>query len=228
MLPLTAPLDPSGDDARTQLARELAHWDYLVRHNWLLAILQWLWNSLRGRGGGGTWQQLGTVVGALIVIGLVALIARWVWNASKAPSGTDGTPTASGLVESGVSSADYRRRAEAALLGGDHDLAVADAFRSIVVDLDSRGVLGDTPARTAHEAAALIALALPSFGQEAGSAGSWFDLAVYGVAAPPRTTAGQARAVLDLGLQMAQAKPEAPPAHGPHAGIPALPAGGAR
>lgn len=196
-LPMDPPLDPTPGEARNALQGELSHLDYLIRRDWLGDMASWVYNLFRGH------PKVPDTPGSILMVGVVVvavgLVGWWIWRARGSVRGGAVRKSRQGLIEPGVSAADYRGQAVAAIEAGNPDAAVIAAFRSLVADLDARGLMGDQPARTAREAAAAIAGVWTASANDVGQAATVFDLAAYGVSeSGHRTTLDQARRVLAL------------------------------
>lgn len=218
MIPFDAPLNPSPADAARWLADELSKWEYVAQRDWLSEFIDWWTNLLRGNPTMPGIPVLTSTFVGLMAIALIGLLAWRMWP-GRAES-VRRQQRLDSLIEAGVSASDYRKRSIAAMESGDYDLAVIEGFRAIVADLDARGILGDRPARTAREAAALIAGAEPGVASQVNLAAGWFDAAAYGVSAGRRrATREQAEATLRLGDSLrhnATAAPPTPATPSPH------------
>ncbi|MDX6275402.1 MAG: hypothetical protein QOJ92_2612 [Frankiales bacterium] len=79
-----------------------------------------------------------------------------------------------------LTAAEHRSAAEAAAMAGDWTAAVRERFRALVRSLEERTLLEPRVGRTADEAVAEAALALPSAAHVMRSAADRFDEVVYG------------------------------------------------
>ncbi|MFN8193312.1 MAG: DUF4129 domain-containing protein [Nocardioidaceae bacterium] len=190
---LAAPLDPSPDEARSWLREELLRPDY-HRENVLRRLLGWVGELFaRGQQAAAGAPALATFA-AILVFALVAVGILWV--ASRARR-TRRAPREAGpvLEEVGVTAAELRARAEAALAAGRFPEAVMDAFRALALRQVERHRLDDLPGMTAHEVALALGMLHPSARDRIDQAGLAFDLVRYG---DRPATADQARRVLQL------------------------------
>ena len=196
---LEPPLDPSADEARRLLQRELARPEY-YDDNLVERVLNWLQRRVDGAVEGSrdtpplTWFAI-TVVVLVLVAGVVFLVSR-ARGTARATSGRDGAV----LTDEAVSAADLRARAERALAEGRHGEAVVDGFRALARRQVERGRLEDSPGITAHEVAATLAAQYPQQRDRTAAGADVFDAVMYG--ARPATR-DQAVAVLDLDRELA-------------------------
>lgn len=194
MIPLLAdpPLDPSPDDARSQLRRELLRPEYHDQ-NLLERLLTWLdrWlGGVLGAADGTPALSAGAaiLVAVLLVVGIGLLVSR----ARTAPR-----VEAAGAVLTGeaVSAAELRARARAALAEERYEDAVVEGFRALTVGQVERGLLEDRPGATAHEVAVAMVAAYPVLRERVEAGATLFDLVRYG---EREATRPQAEAVLAL------------------------------
>jgi hypothetical protein len=193
------PLDPSPDEARSLLRRELLHPEY-HQQNVIQQLLDWL--QRRVQGGLDAAQQappLSTfaamVVFVLLVLGLGWLLSRARWSARTRDD------QRAVLTDEQVTAAELRRRAEAALADGRHEDAVIDGFRALAARQVERGRLDDWPGATAHEVAASLATAYPHQRPRVAGSALLFEAVLYG---DRPATREQALGVLDLDNELAE------------------------
>lgn len=185
-------LDPTPDQARSWLRRELLRPDYqdrdVVRR--LLDRLSRLLSDGIGAASSATWVQ---TLASMVV--LLALAAGLVWLLSRARrTGAVRTPT--GVLSGEPVTADrLHARAEAAWSEGRWDEALVEGFRALARRQVERGRLEDDPGATAHEVAVAVAVAHPERAATVRAAADDFDAVRYG---SRPATAEQARAVLAL------------------------------
>lgn len=187
------PLDPSPDDARSWLQRELLHPEY-HQQNALERLLTWLERQVdRGLAVAEQTPPLSTFAAMLIFL---LLLGGLVWLVSRArASGRTRKPGGPVLDEETVSAAELRARAEAALADGRPEDALVDGFRALAVRQIERGRLDDSPGTTAHEVAIALASEFPPLGERVEDSARLFDLVLYG---DGPATPEQARGVLAL------------------------------
>jgi hypothetical protein len=172
------PLDPSPDDARSALRRELIKPDY-YEGNLFQRLVTWLQRLLdRGVDAAVDLPPLQTFAAMLI---FVLLVAALVWLASKARLNARAPrEERSVLTDEEITAAGLRSRAEAALAEGRHEDAVLNAFRALAARQVERGRLDDNPGATAHEVAGVLARAFPERRQRVDGAAALFDSVLYG------------------------------------------------
>jgi hypothetical protein len=201
-LPLDAPLDPSGDEARRQLRRELADPTYF-QDNLLQRVIDWIGRQVDGSVDGArstpalTWFAITLVV--VLLVGALAFLASRARGTARRD--TDGAATV--LTDEVVTADQLRARAELALTEGRHADAVVDGFRSLARRQVERGRLEDSPGVTAHEVAAVLAREFPPHRERTATAADLFDAVMYG---ERPATRDQAAAVLELDLDLAGAR----------------------
>jgi Domain of unknown function (DUF4129) len=178
MLAPGPPLDPSGDEGRSLLRRELLHNEYHEEHLWqrLLGWLGRLFDRAVGTASGVSWFTtfVALLVGAALLAGLLVLLSRLRRDRRQRVH-----PTAL-LPDDRPAAAELRRRAEASYAAGHHEEAVVDGFRALAARQIERGRIGDQPGATAHEVAAQLAASYPQVGPRVGRTADLFDATLYG------------------------------------------------
>lgn len=190
---LDPPLDPSGDEARGALRRELARPEY---HDTDLVdrVLRWLDRLVSDAVGAATDSSPVTV--AVVSVVLVALAGAVAFLVSRARVTARGRVEERAALGSEVVSADeLRARAEASLAAGDASAALVDAFRAVAVRQVERERIEDLPQATAHELAAALGAVFPERRDAVLRGADLFDEVHYG---ERPATAAQARDLLDL------------------------------
>ena len=192
------PLEPSSDEARSWLRRELLEPDY-HQQNLVQRLVTWLQRQVdRGLAAAEDTPPLTTFAAMLVLLLLVAGLA---WLVSRARRNTRSRPTGGAvLTEEILTAAALRARAEAALAAGRHEDALVDGFRALAVRQVERGRLEDTPDATAHEVADALATAYPHQRPRVDGSARLFDLVLYGDRAATRD---QASGVLALDDELA-------------------------
>lgn len=172
------PLDPSPDDARSALRRELIKPDY-YEGNLFQRLIDWLQRLLdKGVGAATDLPPLQAFAAMLIFLLLVAAL---VWLAGKARLNARAPrEQRSVLTDEEITASGLRARAEAALADGRHEDAVLNAFRALAARQVERGRLDDTPGATAHEVAGVLAREFPERRQRVDGAAALFDSVLYG------------------------------------------------
>jgi hypothetical protein len=177
---LDVPVEPDADQARSWLRAELANPVYHQGPSLLDRFLTWLWQTLNGAGQaiGNIDPVLAAVVAVSVVaaaVGIGLLVAGPVRRARTAARASVDV-----LGDDIRSAAQIRVDADAHAAAGRWDEAVLDRFRAILRALEERTVLDPRPGRTAHEAAELAGIRLPSCADDLRWAGRLFDDVCYG------------------------------------------------
>lgn len=178
MRPPDPPLDPTPDEARSALRRELLDPDY-YEGNLFQRLLDWLGRTIdEGVAAAVDLPALQTF--AAMAIG-VLLIGALLCLASRARASARGPREGSSvLTDETISASGLRVRAEAALAEGRHEDALIDGFRALAARQVERGRLDETPGATAREVAGLLAREYPEQRVRVGAAASRFDSVRYG------------------------------------------------
>ena len=187
------PLDPSPDEARSLLRRELLRPEY-NDEALISGFVDWLRERLsRGVDAASDSPPL-TALAAMVV--LVLLVSSLGWLLTRARLGSRAAATqVAALTEDGLTATELRERAEASLVEARFAAALVDAFRALAVRQIERGRIDDAPGATAHELGESLGRAFPPFGERIRDAARSFDLVMYG---DREATADQARGVLRL------------------------------
>lgn len=191
------PLDPSGDEARSALRRELARPEYhdtdlLQRlQDWLVRFFDDGVRSVGDLSGVPAFLLLLLLVGLLVAIG--ALVSR----ARRTARVRDRSAPA--LTTETITAAQLRARAETALAEGRYDEALLDAFRALAVRQVEDDRIEDLPQATAHELAASLGSAFEGHRERIEAAADTFDAVLYG---DRPATREQATAVLALDAEL--------------------------
>jgi len=190
---LEPPLDPSGDEARSLLRRELLHPEY-HQDNLVLRLVNWLSRLLdRGLTEASELPPLTTFAAMLVGLLLLGAVGWLVSRARRVQrAAREGRPV---LTDEHATAADLRARAERALAEERYADALVDAFRAVAVHQVERHRIDDLPGATAHEVAVALAEAFPGQGADVHRCAGLFDLVLYGGRAATR-----AQAVDVLGL----------------------------
>jgi hypothetical protein len=190
---LEPPLDPSGDEARSLLRRELLHPEY-HQDNLILRLVNWLARLLdRGLTEARELPPLTTFAAMLVgllLLGAVGWLVSRARRVQRAPR--ERRPV---LTDEHAAAADLRARAERALAEERYADALVDAFRAVAVRQVERHRIDDLPGATAHEVAVALAEAFPEQGADVHRCAGLFDPVLYGGRAATR-----AQAVDVLGL----------------------------
>lgn len=175
---LKPPLDPSGDEARRALRRELADPKYYDA-NIVERITDWLERliseSIDGASGSPPLTAAIAILVALLLAVSVLLIVSRARRTTRAESST-----APALTDELITADELRARAEAALSAGDASAALVDAFRAVAVRQVERHRIEDVPQATAHELARALAAEFPAHAPAVHRGADLFDLTLYG------------------------------------------------
>ncbi|HWM01873.1 MAG TPA: DUF4129 domain-containing protein [Actinophytocola sp.] len=178
MILLDPPLDPTPDEARSALRRELLKPEY-YDDNLVERLITWLRRQLdKGVEAAVDLPPLQTFAAMLIavlLVGALVWLVRRARGSARAPRDKQSV-----LTDEAITAAELRARAEAALADGRHEDALVDAFRALAVRQVERGRLDDTPGATAHEVAGVLAREYPDRGQRVDTAAVLFDSVLYG------------------------------------------------
>ncbi len=195
------PLEPDGESARELVERELQDPAYADAEP---GLLQRIWESLsEGLSTVGlSLPLLGWAVLLVVLIGVAIVVAR-VAGPLRATARTV-QETRPVFPDETVSAAEHRRRADEAAGSGRWEQAVQERFRALVRDLEERTLLDPRPGRTADEAAAEAAMALPSHAVPLSAAARVFDDISYGGRSASATQHDQVQA---LAMVLTQVRP---------------------
>ena len=198
------PVDPSAEEAREWVRRELAKPEYADDRSLLQRVIDWvseLIEDLLTRGAGGLpgWVL---PVALAVAAGLVALLL--LVKVRREP-GAGGTARRGAVLDEAQLDAEaYRARARAAYESDDVDAATMDWFRAIAAGGAERAIIDDSPGRTAHEVSVTLAAIFPDDARALAQAADHFDAIRYGDAGVDATVA---RFVRDLDARLAGARP---------------------
>ena len=195
-------LDPSPDQAREWVTRELARPEY--PHPSLLdRFLAWLGERLDGlvsvASGSGVGVLVAVLVAGILAVVLVAALTR-VRRDPAAPGAE------AGVLDLPDDADSLRRRAEQALDDGRPDDAAADAARALARRCVERGLIDDSPGRTTHEVFGEVAARFRESSTRLHDAADLFDRVVYG---RHGTDAAAARDLLELEDALRRTRPRA-------------------
>ena len=172
------PLDPSPDDARRELRRELLRPEY-HQENILERLLTWLDRQFsRTVDAASGAPPLTAALGVLVLL-LLALAVLWFLSRART-SAREQAAARPVLGEESVTADELRARAEAATAAGRHEDAVVDGFRAIARRHVERGLTDDRPGATAREVADALSTVHAARADDVRSAARLFDLVHYG------------------------------------------------
>lgn len=191
------PLDPSPDEARSRLRRELLNPEYHdqnVVERILERVDRWLGSTLDAAAGTPTLSAAAAIVVAVLLLVALGLLV------SRARATPRAEAAGAVLTEEAVTAAELRSRARAALAAERYEDAVVEGFRALTVGQVERGRLDDRPGATAHEVADVLAADRPALRSRILEGAVLFDLVRYG---DREATREQALAVLALDDELA-------------------------
>jgi hypothetical protein len=172
------PLDPSPDEARHLLERELVRPEY-HRHNVLDQVLDQIDRFVNGTvDAASNAPPLSTFL-AMVAFLLLALALAWLLSRARRTARSD-RDRAVVAADEVVTATELRRRAERALAEGRNADAVVEGFRALAVRQVERGWLDDLPGATAHEVAAAVGAAHPDARGHVDRTALLFDEVRYG------------------------------------------------
>jgi hypothetical protein len=172
------PLDPSPDDARSSLRRELARPEY-HEVDWRQRIEDWITRRFDDSvGAAQDVPPLGTFAGILVLLLLALGIGLLVSRARRTARAK--AERAPALTDEQLTAADLRRRAEAALAEERYGDALVDAFRALAVRQIERDRIEDLPHATAHELARALGTEFPAQRHLLERSADLFDEVLYG------------------------------------------------
>lgn len=191
------PLDPSGDEARNALRRELIRPEYNDRDpvqlllDWVEGLID---DTVTAASGAPTVAVAVTIMVALALLTVTMLLVSRTHRSARADASAPAV-----LGDEAISADAWRRRAEQALAAGDAAGALVDGFRALAVRQIEQDRIDDVPQATARELARALASAFPDHADDLGASAGVFDEVLYGD--HPATT-DQARRMLDLDDQV--------------------------
>ena len=177
--PADPPLDPRGDDARSQLRRELARPEYhetdLLRRIFE-QVQRFFQESVDNAADA---PPLATFAAILVALALALALSALVARARRTARGQDddGRPA---LGDERVSARELRARADAAFAAARWDDAVVDGFRALAVRQVERDRIEDLPQATAPELARQLGSAFAERRPRIDAAADVLDSVLYG------------------------------------------------
>ena len=173
------PVLPDAEEARRWAAEELAKPEYRqAAPGWLesfwAGLLEWL-RSLDASS-----ADAGPLPSSLIGIAIAVVIAAGVMLARPRLNAKVRQAREVFGMDSPLTAADYRQRAETAAAGAKWGDAVVDRFRALVRSAEDRTILNPQPGRTADEVARELALPFGADAHRLNHAARTFDAVRYG------------------------------------------------
>jgi hypothetical protein len=172
------PLDPSPDDARSLLRRELVHPEYHDR-NLLEQVLDRVDRFVSDSIDAASHAPPLSTFAAMVVFLLLAVGLVWLLSKARRTARAARVRGAV-LTDERITADELRARAERALAEGRNGDAVVDGFRAVAVRQIERGALDDLPGATAHEVAAALAAVHPGRREQVDRSAALFDAVLYG------------------------------------------------
>lgn len=189
------PLDPSGDEARSTLRRELLKPEYNDT-DVLGRVLDWIDRMLSQTVDRATSAPPLSTFAAIVAFLLLGLGLAWLLSRARLTPRLAGA--AGPVVEDRTATAaELRAAAERALAEGRHGDAVVEAFRALTVRQVERGGIDDRPGATAHEVALALAAAHPDLQRRVAAGAGLFDEVRYGDRPATREQAAEVLALDD-------------------------------
>lgn len=183
----SAPLDPTPDEARSWFREELSRPEYQDR-DILNRIIDWFLRQFDNGVNAASGSPILTTLAAVVIFAL--LVAGASFLAAHTRRTTKASRDVGSIgIDSRISAAEYRRRAEQASAAGDYGTAVVEGFRALATQQVEIGRIEDLPQATAREVAALLNAAFPDSAARLTSAAQLFDAVLYGDHAATRQQA---------------------------------------
>lgn len=189
------PLDPSGDQARALLRRELLRPEYHDT-NLVQRLLDWVDRTLGSAVDRVSQVPAVPTFAAILAFLLLAIGLTWLLSRARRTA-RRGTGTGPVLTAETVRAAELRARAERALAEGRNADALVEAFRALAVREVERGRIDDRPGATAHEVAVAVGAAHPEHRSRVAATAASFDAVLYGDRPATRDQAAEALRVDD-------------------------------
>lgn len=202
VLRLDVPVVPDADTARSWAGQELSGSIYHEQQSLLARLMAWLEKMVTDAANAAQnldWRLASIVLTVVVVAaaGIAVLVTGPIRRSRSIASGSDI------FADTMLSAAEHRAAAELAANRADWHQAVLERFRAIVRSLEERVIIDERPGRTAHEAAADAATALPGLAGELRDASMIFDDVCYGSGRATRETDAVLRS-LDQHIQAAE------------------------
>lgn len=174
--PLTVPRDPAREAAQRELSKRMYHEN---DPSWFQRALNAFWRWVGELFGTAATATPGGALGLVVIVVAVVAVLGALWWRLGTPR-REVTSSAALFDDRPRSAAEHRAAAEAHAAQGHWNQAVQERMRAIVRSLEERALLDVRPGRTADEAAAEAARALPSHKARLHTAARDFDDVTYG------------------------------------------------
>ncbi|MCB5169434.1 DUF4129 domain-containing protein [Streptomyces bambusae] len=174
--PVTTPRIPAREAAERELSKPMYHEN---DPSLFQRVLDTLWDWVGDLFGSAAGATPGGALGLVVIAAVAVLLITALWWRLGTPGRAAARPAA--LFEPGPrSAAEHRTAAEAHAAAGRWTEASQERMRAIVRALEERTLLAPRPGRTADEAAAEAAAALPVHAEGLRAAAVTFDALTYG------------------------------------------------
>lgn len=177
------PLEIDEDPARELLRSELSKSEYTqASPTWLDIWIEDFWNWVNDilqpiDGVPGSFSPIALVIGAIVVLGVIALLVGRPILVQRASRGASLSPD---LFDGDARSAqELRASAAAAAARQDFETAVIEQFRALARSVHNRTVIALSPGMTATVVADAVAAAFPGHGHGLHRAAESFNAARY-------------------------------------------------
>ncbi|MEY9488237.1 hypothetical protein RKD26_004031 [Streptomyces calvus] len=198
--PVTVPRDPAREAARRELSKRMYHEN---DPGWFQRALDAFWEWVGKLFDAAATASPGGTLGLVVIVAAVVAVLGALWWRLGTPRRRP-TPAPALFDDRPRSAAEHRAAAEAHAAQGHWNQAVQEGMRAIVRALEERALLDVRPGRTADEAAAEAAGALPAHGDGLHSAARSFDDVTYGGRA---ATEESYRRIAELDRALERSKP---------------------
>ncbi|MFJ4502339.1 DUF4129 domain-containing protein [Streptomyces sp. NPDC088864] len=201
-----SPVDTERIPAREAAERELSKGMYHENDpNPLQRALDHLWTWFSDIVSAAAVAAPGGTVGLVVLLLIVVALAAALWWRLGAPQPRSRAGGDALFTHGPRSTAEHRAAAEAHAAAGRWNQAVQERMRALVRALEERTLLEPRPGRTADEAAAEAARALPPYASRLRTAARIFDDVTYGGRSADRAAY---RNLLELDLAVESARPQ--------------------
>jgi hypothetical protein len=198
--PVTVPRDPAREAARRELSKRMYHEN---DPGWFQRALDAFWEWVGKLFDAAATASPGGTLGLVVIVAAVVAVLGALWWRLGTPRRRP-TPAPALFDDRPRSAAEHRAAAEAHAAQGHWNQAVQEGMRAIVRALEERALLDVRPGRTADEAAAEAAGALPAHSDGLHSAARSFDDVTYGGRA---ATEESYRRIAELDRALERSKP---------------------
>ncbi|MDQ0601291.1 hypothetical protein QF037_005636 [Streptomyces canus] len=199
--PITIPRDPAREAAQRELSKRLYHEN---DPSWFQRALDAFWDWVDKLFSTAATATPGGALGLVVIILAVVAVLGALWWRLGTPR-REPASSATLFDDRPRSAAEHRATAEAHAAQGHWNQAVQERMRAIVRSLEERALLDIRPGRTADEAAAEAARALPTRADRLHTAARDFDDVTYG---GRRASRQSYQRIADLDRDLERTKPQ--------------------